>query len=141
MNDSLEVLPRPSDVEGPAFEEPWQAQAFSILVALHDAGHFPWKDWVQLFSGVIKRAPAVPGETASDAYYRQWASALEEMAVLLGAVAKDEITSREQEWHRAYLNTPHGLPVYLLNAECPPARASIKSVLGAPLTVSAAQLN
>ena len=120
MSESADMLALPQEHQGPAFDQPWQAEAFSILVALNEAGHFPWKDWVQLFSRVIKSAPALPGETANDAYYRQWAVALEEMAIGLGAVGKEEIAAREQEWRRAYLNTPHGRPVHLLNAICPP---------------------
>lgn len=140
MNEALNLLGPLPDGEGPVFEEPWQAQAFSMLVALNKAGHFPWKDWVRLFSRIIKSAPALRGETANDAYYRQWASALEEMVISLGVVAKDEIANREQEWRRAYLNTPHGLPVHLLNAHCRPIRALGHVKPGAPVTVSEAHV-
>ena len=140
MNESVNLLAPPRDGAGPVFEEPWQAQAFSMLVALNKAGHFPWKDWVQLFSRVIKSAPALPGETANDAYYRQWTSALEEMVISLGAVAEEEIADREQEWRRAYLNTPHGLPVHLLNATCRPPRPHAQVTPGKPVTVSEAHI-
>jgi nitrile hydratase accessory protein len=141
MNESIDVLAAPRDGEGPVFEAPWQAQAFSMLVALNKAGHFAWKDWVQLFSRVIKSSPVLPGETANDAYYRQWASALEEMVISIGGVTRDEIASREQEWRSAYLNTPHGLPVKLLNASCRPIRSPHGKLLpGAPVTVSEARV-
>ena len=30
------------DAEGPAFAEPWQAQAFALAVKLSELGHFTW---------------------------------------------------------------------------------------------------
>lgn len=122
----------------PVFDHPWQAQAFSMLVALNQAGHFAWKDWVTLFSGVIQDLPALAEESPADTYYRQWACALEKMVVSLGVVVEGEITERQREWHQAYLNTPHGMPVHLLNAACPPHRPNVKSSAGTPLTISAA---
>lgn len=139
MTERVQMLHSPRDDEAPVFEEPWQAQAFSMLVAMNEAGHFPWTDWAKIFSRTIESMPAMPSESASDVYYRQWVSALEEMVISLGVVAKEEIAKREQEWRHAYLNTPHGLPVNLLNAICRPARPADKATSGVPLIVSAAQ--
>ena len=36
--DALPSLPR--DADGPAFAEPWQAQAFALAVRLSEKGHF-----------------------------------------------------------------------------------------------------
>jgi len=63
MHHDYKAVGLPLDDEGPVFDKPWQAQAFSLLVHLHQAGVFPWKDWVQVFSEEIKAAPAQPGET------------------------------------------------------------------------------
>ena len=42
MSDIQKFLPDlPCDVEGPIFAEPWQAQAFAMTVALHQAGLIP----------------------------------------------------------------------------------------------------
>ena len=59
----------PRDEEGPVFDKPWQAKAFSLIVHLHRAGLFPWAEWVRTFSEAIKAAPAQPGESVNDAYY------------------------------------------------------------------------
>lgn len=40
----------PRDEEGPVFDKPWQAKAFSLIVHLHRAGLFPWSEWVRTFS-------------------------------------------------------------------------------------------
>lgn len=74
----------PQDDEGPLFDKPWQARAFSLIVHLHRAGLFPWKEWVRTFSDEIKSSPALPGESTNDAYYRQWEAALEKNGVRAG---------------------------------------------------------
>lgn len=136
MND-FKISPS-VDGADPVFEHPWQAQAFSLVVAMNRAGHFAWKDWAQVFSDVIKELPALPDESPLDTYYRQWACALEKMTFKLGVVVEGEIAQREREWHQAFLNTPHGMAVNLINAACPPHPARIKHPIGKPLAVAAA---
>ncbi|WP_062381295.1 nitrile hydratase accessory protein [Pseudomonas abietaniphila] len=125
MNASTPHIPAMAglslDKEGPVFDKPWQAQAFSLLVHLHQTGLFPWNEWVQTFSDEIKASPAQPGESVNDAYYRQWLAAMESMVTTLGLTGIEDITRRTEQWQQAYLNTPHGQPVTLLNATCPPA--------------------
>lgn len=110
----------PIDDDDIKFNEPWQAQAFSLTVELHKAGHFSWPDWVRIFSDEIKAVPASASESAGDAYYRQWAVALEKMVASCGLATNAEIRRRTEEWRQAYLNTPHGHPVELENSACPP---------------------
>ncbi|MCS5880991.1 nitrile hydratase accessory protein [Klebsiella variicola subsp. variicola] len=72
---------------------------------------FPWAEWVRTFSEAIKAAPAQPGESVNDAYYRQWATAMENMITALHLTAPDDIGRRTGEWRLAYINTPHGQPI------------------------------
>lgn len=116
-----EVVNLPRDDEGPVFEDPWQAQVFSLTVHLHKAGHFTWPQWVRTFSREIGRSPALPGESVNAAYYRQWAAALEHMVAKIGLAGLVDVAGRTEEWRQAYINTPHGHPVLLANAACPPA--------------------
>lgn len=132
------ALGLPRDEEGPVFDKPWQAKAFSLIVHLHRAGLFPWAEWVQTFSKEINAAPAQPGESANDAYYRQWTAAMENMMTALNLTVPDEISRRTQEWRQAYLNTPHGQPIVLANASCPPAHSHHHLSPGVPVTVSPA---
>jgi len=46
---------------------------------------------------------------------------MERMVTTLGLTGMEDIVQRGEEWRQAYLNTPHGQPVVLLNASCPPA--------------------
>ena len=36
---------QPSDEDGPVFNEPWEAQVFSLVLALHEKGQFSWDEW------------------------------------------------------------------------------------------------
>ena len=98
------------------FHEPWQAEAFATTVHLSRSGLFTWPEWVEQFSAVIAREPAMDGETTGAAYYRQWMSALEKMLARTVCLSDQVVTNRQALWHTAYLNTPHGQPVALSNA-------------------------
>src|SRR5215470_13571541 len=70
------------ELDGPAFAEPWMAQAFACTVHLSRRGLFTWNEWVDVFSTEIKTHPQRSGEAANAAYYRQWLVALETMVGL-----------------------------------------------------------
>lgn len=122
-----------------AFDYPWQASMFSLTVNLYKAGLFPWSQWVKTFSDEIKRSPRLQDESINDAYYRQWSVALEAMLDTLGLITGKDVEEAVQAWRLAYLNTPHGMPVLLQNADCPPAKAHHHhhhAAHGAPIAVS-----
>jgi nitrile hydratase accessory protein len=112
------------ELDGPAFAEPWMAQAFACTVHLSRQGLFTWNEWVDVFSAEIKAHPQQPGEASNAAYYRQWLAALETIVGRKGAASAAEINARQDTWRQAYLNTPHGQPVELHHASAPPATAA-----------------
>lgn len=71
----------PIDEAGPVFREPWEAQAFALVVALYQAGHFTWPEWVAALSAEIRRAQAGGDPDLGRTYYRHWLAALETLAV------------------------------------------------------------
>lgn len=102
------------DVDGSsAFEEPWQAQAFATVVALHRRGLFRWEEWVEILSAAIRDLPQTAGERANAAYYRQWLAALEGLLAKLGLVQTQEVERAQEDWRLSYLRTVHGQPVVL----------------------------
>ena len=107
------------ELDGPAFAEPWMAQAFACTVHLSRQGLFTWNEWVDVFSAEIKAHPQQSGEASNAAYYRQWLAALETIVGLKGAASTAEISERQETWRQAYLNTPHGHPVELHHAAVP----------------------
>ena len=52
--ENLPLLPR--DEEGPVFEEPWQAQAFAVVVKLNEAGLITWKEWADCLAQCASRS-------------------------------------------------------------------------------------
>ncbi|MEI9406440.1 nitrile hydratase accessory protein [Mesorhizobium sp. Cs1330R2N1] len=137
----FDAIRLPRDDAGPVFEQPWQAHAFSLTLQLHKTGLFTWAEWVKVFSEEIKAAPQLPDESVNDAYYRQWMAALEKIIAAEGLTGKDQISARADEWRQAYINTPHGHPVALANAACPPTHHHDHTVARSPVTVSPAALN
>jgi nitrile hydratase accessory protein len=109
------VLPGlPLDEEGgPVFQAPWQAQAFAMVVRLHEAGHFTWPEWAALLSEEIETAQKGGDPDLGDTYYLHWLSALERMVAEKGLSSADELSRRKDAWRRAAAATPHGEPIVL----------------------------
>ncbi len=82
MADLAALPPIPSDESGPVvFREPWEAQAFALVVALHQAGHFTWPEWVDIIGAEIRQAQAEADPDLGRTYYRHWLAALERIVV------------------------------------------------------------
>lgn len=109
--DALPALPR--DDDGPVFREPWEAQAFAIILQLHESGHFTWPEWVTIFSEQIGRAQTAGDPDMGNTYYNHWLAALERLCVEKGLTEAGHLSARKEDWRRAYLNTPHGRPIEL----------------------------
>ena len=111
---ALPALPR--DREGPVFHEPWEAQAFALAVRLSGAGYFTWSEWAETLSQEIIAAQQHGDADIGYTYYQHWLNALERLCADKGLVEHQHMYQRQEEWRRAYLNTPHGQPVELSSA-------------------------
>ena len=87
----------PADESGPVFREPWEAQAFALVVALHQAGEFTWPEWVATISGHIKQAQAAGDPDLGGSYYRHWLAALETITVTKRLASETELRVRRIE--------------------------------------------
>jgi nitrile hydratase accessory protein len=96
----------------PVFAEPWQAEAFAMVIALHQKGLFTWNEWANALSGQLKRPGAL--DDASD-YYQCWLLALESLITLKNIAGKEDIDQLTAAWQRAAHATPHGQPIKLEN--------------------------
>lgn len=104
---------QPTDEDGPVFREPWEAQAFSLVIALHQQGLFSWDQWATALSEEISKAQQQDDPDLGDTYYQHWLNALEKICQLNGLSDSLEMKSRKKLWHSAYVNTPHGQAVEL----------------------------
>ena len=111
-----DFLSQPTDAEGPVFNEPWEAQAFGLVLALHQRGFFEWSEWAEYLAKAITRAQEAGDADLGDSYYQHWLAALETLANDKGFTAVDELARRKLRWESAYLNTPHGQPISLAAA-------------------------
>lgn len=98
---------------GPAFEHPWEARAFALVLRLHQGGLFTWPEWAEALSGEIGRAQARGDADLGDTYYSHWLRALETMVARKGAASSDELIRFRLAWAEAAARTPHGSPIEL----------------------------
>jgi nitrile hydratase accessory protein len=70
----------PQDSDMPVFNDPWEARAFAMVVALHERGLFTWPQWAAALSRQIALAQAAGDADLGDTYYRHWVLALESLA-------------------------------------------------------------
>ncbi|MDH4988825.1 nitrile hydratase accessory protein [Aminobacter anthyllidis] len=102
----------PAGMEEPVFSEPWQAEAFAMVVALHERGLFTWAEWAERLSTEVKKPDAA--SDGSD-YYGRWLAALERLMAEKGFAGHDEVDAVAAAWERAAHATPHGQPILLEN--------------------------
>jgi len=103
----------PRDADGPVFREPWEAQAFSMAVALHQRGLFTWPEWAAALAHEIKRAQAAGDPDTGETYYQHWLAALERLVADKGIASRDTLARYRDAWDRAADRTPHGTPIEL----------------------------
>ena len=107
------VLRMPRGPQGPVFQEPWEAQAFAMTLALHERGLFGWNEWTAVLGDEIKRAQAVGDPDTGETYYRHWLAALERIVAEKGVTDAATLTRYRDAWDHAADRTPHGAPIVL----------------------------
>jgi len=106
-----DALPPNGAAEAPeiAFQAPWQAHAFALVLALHQQGAFTWAEWTDsLGCALLGRT-----DDEADSYYVAWLAALERIVCGHGLASPTALAARKTAWAEAYLRTPHGQPVTL----------------------------
>lgn len=98
------------DGDDPVFSEPWEAQAFALVIGLYEKKAFTWSEWAEVLSMTIH------SDDGCASYYELWLKALESIVLKKTLSNKEEILARETEWQNALLTTPHGQPIELQNA-------------------------
>jgi len=103
----------PREGQDPVFREPWEAQAFSMALALHQRGVFTWPEWAATLADEIKRAQAAGDPDTGETYYRHWLAALERLVAEKGIASHDTLARYRDAWDHAADRTPHGKPIEL----------------------------
>ncbi len=103
--------------EPPVFAEPWQAQAFAMVLTLHRAGSFTWPEWAAALAQQIAEAQRAGDFDRGDTYYHHWLAALEGLVAAKGLGSADELARCRHAWSHAAQRTPHGQPIELQSAD------------------------
>jgi nitrile hydratase accessory protein len=91
----------------PTFAEPWEAQAFALVVNLQDRGLLTATEWAAALGAQIAAGPA------DASYYEHWLAALESLLADRGLADADTLAHCRDAWARAAARTPHGAPIEL----------------------------
>ncbi len=105
------------DDHAPVFAEPWMAQAFAMVLQLHQQGLFTWPEWAAALSAQIAAAQAAGDADLGDTYYHHWLAALEALVTAKGAAQAAELQRCAAAWDHAADRTPHGQPIVLQAAD------------------------
>ncbi len=84
---------------------------------MQEAGVITATEWSEALGAAIKRAQAAGHPDEGDTYYNHVLDALEMLMQEKNFVPADELSNRKAQWKEAYLNTPHGQPVTIMNED------------------------
>lgn len=105
--------------EPPPFEEPWQAEALALSMALVQTDRISAAEWAASLGSAIKRAQAAGDRDDGSTYYHHVLNALEALAFEKALTTPDALAARKEAWRAAYAGTPHGQPVLLHQSVSP----------------------
>lgn len=91
----------PLDEGGPVFKAPWEAQAFALVVRLHEQGLFSWKEWTGQLGKSIAAAQARGDPDLGNTYYEHWLAALEALVAVKGLLTPEMLAERRQAIEQA----------------------------------------
>lgn len=103
----------PAAERAPTFNEPWQAQAFAITLALHRRGLFTWDEWAATLGSEINAAQARGDPDTGSTYYQHWLAAIERIVREKGVTDAATLQRYRDAWDRAADRTPHGEAIVL----------------------------
>ena len=89
----LPLMPR--DEDGPVFEEPWQAQAFAMVVDLIESGRLDRTEWAERLGAALKAAEERGDFDTGRRYYDHWLDALETLVLDRQFSDLDELNSEK----------------------------------------------
>jgi nitrile hydratase accessory protein len=95
------------------FAEPWQAQVMALAFAASQKGIFSPAQWSEALGAELRKNGVSGAIDDRTSYYQAALLALETLLHTGGSLTQETVMRREMEWRRAYLNTPHGMPIEL----------------------------
>jgi nitrile hydratase accessory protein len=90
----LPLMPRNDD--GPIFAEPWQAQAFAVVVELIESEKVTRTEWADRLGAVLQAAEDNGQYDTGVRYYDHWLTALEQLIVEKDLAEWQDLTSEKE---------------------------------------------
>jgi nitrile hydratase accessory protein len=84
-----------------------------MAVALHERRLFTWTEWSETLGPHVALA-AADDPADSEAYWRAWLAALEEILGRKKLAGRDALLDLQEAWREAAERTPHGQPIELV---------------------------
>jgi nitrile hydratase accessory protein len=98
------------DERGATFAEPWQAQAFALVVSLFAQGHLTWEEWTAALGAELAAAARSGTKDDGSRYHEHWLAALERLVAAKGLVPKSELRESAEAHAHALRDAAHGPP-------------------------------
>jgi nitrile hydratase accessory protein len=83
----------------PNFEEPWQAEALALAMALMGGGRLSNAEWSAGLGAAIKRATEAGGPDDGSTYYEHVLDVLEQIVLVKSMVTADESVAGSLQRH------------------------------------------
>ena len=96
---------QPIESGGPVFKAPWEAQAFSLVIALHESGVFSWPEWVSAFSSNLAKNKIK--DNYSKDYFSIWFFSLVEVLLRKNQISKENLREVFEELVLAQNESAH----------------------------------
>ena len=78
------------------FAEPWEAQAFALVVSLNERGLFSWSEWTE----AVAAAP-------EEGYYERWLATLERFLLARGETDEMTLARYRHAWRHQTVHQNH----------------------------------
>ncbi|MBM1691615.1 nitrile hydratase accessory protein [Sulfitobacter geojensis] len=101
----------------PVFEHEWQAQILAMADTLITNKSIEPASWSENFGAGLKQAHAAGQPDDLSTYYKVALDTLEMLVTQQCKMTAGELSNKRQAWEQAYIDTPHGEPVRLLNLD------------------------
>ncbi|MGH8987161.1 MAG: nitrile hydratase accessory protein [Acidimicrobiales bacterium] len=104
----------PQDPDGPVFDEPWEAQAFAMVLALRARGVIASGEWSDALGRELAAARAEGDPDTGESHYLHWLHALERLVTEKRLASRESLDRCREAWARAAARTAHGEPIELV---------------------------
>ncbi|MEB3333920.1 MAG: hypothetical protein VKP70_02935 [Cyanobacteriota bacterium] len=99
------------------FRDSWEAEAYALGNLLVKLNYITAKEWMELMAESIREAQDLGDPDTGETYYHHWCRSLEKYCFNTRLIDPEQHLKRLKLWRSAIINTPHGVPLCIENAD------------------------